>query len=42
MLPHKGDHMLPLKQSVLDAIGKVAGDTVTVRITPPSATTPLP
>jgi hypothetical protein len=33
MLPHKGDHMLPLKQSVLDAIGKTAGDSVTVRIT---------
>ncbi|WP_382304453.1 DUF1905 domain-containing protein [Herbiconiux sp. UC225_62] len=41
MLPHKGDHMLPLKQSVLDAIGKAAGDPVTVRITAPSATTPL-
>jgi hypothetical protein len=35
MLPHKGDHMLAVKQSVLDAIGKTAGDEVTVRLTSP-------
>ena len=33
MLPHKGDHMLALKKSVQDAIGKHAGDTVTVHLT---------
>jgi hypothetical protein len=37
MLPHKGDHMLAVKQSVLDAIGKAAGDQVTVRLTSPDA-----
>lgn len=33
MLPHKGDHMLPVKQSVLAQFGKAAGDDVTVRLT---------
>lgn len=33
MLPHKGGHMLAIKKSVQDAIGKHAGDTVSVRLT---------
>jgi hypothetical protein len=37
MLPHKGDHMLAVKQSVLDAIGKGAGDEVAVRLMSPDA-----
>ena len=32
MLPHKGGHMLPVKQAIQDAIGKHAGDTVTIRL----------
>lgn len=32
MLPHKGGHMLPIKKSLQDAIGKHAGDTVTVHL----------
>lgn len=32
LLPHKGDHMLALKKAVLDAIGKKAGDVVTVQV----------
>lgn len=32
LLPHKGDHMLALKKAVLDAIGKKAGDVVTVHV----------
>lgn len=31
--PHKGDHMLPIKKSVQDAIGKHAGDSVTIHLT---------
>lgn len=37
MLPHKGDHMLAIKQSLQTAIGKRAGDTVTVHLTAPVA-----
>ncbi|MEO5535467.1 MAG: DUF1905 domain-containing protein [Pseudolysinimonas sp.] len=33
MLPHKGGHMLAIKKSVQDAIGKHAGDTVSVHLT---------
>jgi hypothetical protein len=32
LLPYRGRHMLPVKQSVLDRIGKAAGDTVSVRL----------
>jgi len=32
LLPHKGDHMLALTKAVLDAIGKKAGDVVTVHV----------
>lgn len=32
MLPHKGGHMLPLKKSLQTALGKAAGDTVTVHL----------
>ncbi|QNE46400.1 DUF1905 domain-containing protein [Glaciihabitans sp. INWT7] len=32
MLPHKGGHMLPIRKSLQDAIGKHAGDTVTVHL----------
>jgi hypothetical protein len=32
MLPHKGQRMLAIKQSLQDAIGKHAGDTVTVHL----------
>lgn len=35
MLPHKGGHMLPIKKSLQDAIGKHAGDTVTVHLREP-------
>jgi hypothetical protein len=35
MLPHKGRHMLALKKPVLDAIGKTAGDEVTIHLTSP-------
>jgi hypothetical protein len=34
LLPHKGDHMLAIKKSLQDAIGKHAGDTVTVHLSP--------
>lgn len=34
MLPHKGGHMLAVKKSVQDAIGKRAGDIVTVHLGP--------
>ena len=37
MLPHKGDHMLAIKKSVLDTIGKGAGDEVTVHLSAPGA-----
>jgi len=37
MLPHKGDHMLPIKKSVQDAIGKHAGDSVTIHLSASSA-----
>lgn len=33
MLPYRGDHMLPLRRPVLEAIGKGPGDEVVVRIT---------
>ncbi len=33
MLPHNGGHMLAIKKSLQDAIGKHAGDTVTVHLT---------
>ena len=36
MLPHKGGHMLPIKQSVQAAIGKYAGDTVTITLSEPA------
>ena len=32
MLPHKGGHMLAIKKSLQDTIGKHAGDTVTVHL----------
>ncbi|MEO8093512.1 MAG: DUF1905 domain-containing protein [Pseudolysinimonas sp.] len=32
MLPHKGGHMLAITKAVQDAIGKHAGDTVTVHL----------
>lgn len=35
MLPHKGGHMLPIKQSIQDSIGKHAGDTVTINLHEP-------
>lgn len=35
MLPHKGGHMLAVKQSVQDAIGKHAGDIVTIHLGQP-------
>ena len=37
MLPHKGGHMLAIKQSIQDAIGKHAGDTVTIRLREPGS-----
>jgi hypothetical protein len=36
MLPHKGGHMLAVKQSIQDAIGKRAGDIVTIHVREPS------
>lgn len=32
LLPHKGDHMLAIKKSIQDSIGKGPGDTVTVTV----------
>lgn len=33
LLPYRGRHMLPVKQAVLDQIGKVPGDAVTITLT---------
>jgi hypothetical protein len=38
MLPYRGAHMLPVKQAVLDAIGKGAGDSVVVHLSDPGPT----
>ncbi|MDH6180132.1 hypothetical protein M2152_000314 [Microbacteriaceae bacterium SG_E_30_P1] len=32
LLPHKGGHMLAIKQAIQNEIGKHAGDDVTVRL----------
>ncbi|SDH56589.1 DUF1905 domain-containing protein [Microbacterium pygmaeum] len=32
LLPYRGRHMLPVKQAILNEIGKTAGDTVRVTI----------
>ena len=37
MLPHKGGHMLAIKQSIQDSIGKHAGDIVTIRLREPGS-----